>query len=367
MLRRREFLLTALAATSLSAADDAATHVQRLGGTVEVNAAGDIVAVDLSGSWANDGDLRWLDAIDTLQRINLSRTRITGKALEPLRALTEVRELRLQFAEFLTATDIGHVVTWSQLRHLDLRGTRVDSGVFERLVPLSSLESLDISSTEVDDEGFEELAALPLLTTLRCGANRLSGLALTVLKTVPNLVHLDVGGYQRVDSGLWGLPLTEQNLERLGDLTQLETLSLRGAKLTDRGSDRPGSDLAIKTDIVGLDALAPLVNLRSLDLGDLPISSADLGWLPQLTQLEQLDVDGAFEINDAAAAALSGLSHLKRLNLAGSTISDAGLAQLAQLESLKQLTVGGTQVTASAIEAFKKQRPQCHVLTWTAS
>lgn len=367
MLRRREFLLTALVSTTLSGADDVATHVQRLGGRVERNADGDVVTVDLSGSWANDGDLRWLSDIDSLQRIDLSRTRITGKALEPLRTLTHVKELRLQFAEFLTATDIGHLATWNQLRHLDLRGTRVDSGAFERLVPLSSLQFLDISSTEVDDEGFEELAALPHLTRLRCGANRLSGLALTVLKTVPNLRHLDVGGYQRVDSGLWGLPLTEQNLERLGDLTQLETLSLRGAKLTDRGSDRPGSDLAIKTDIVGLEALAPLVNLRSLDLGDLPISSSDLGWLPKLTRLEQLDIDGAFEIDDAAAAPLSALSRLTRLNLANSTIGDAGLAQLAQLQSLEQLTVGGTQVTGRAIDAFKKQRPQCHVLTWKSS
>src|SRR5690606_13009881 len=162
----------------------------------------------------------------------------------------------------------------------------------------------DISSTEVDDEGFEELAALTKLGELRCGANRLSGLALTVLKTVPMLRRLDVGGYQRVDSGLWGLALNEQNLARLGGLTPLESLTLRGAKLADRGTDRPGSDLAIKKEIVGLGELQPLVKLEALDLGDLPIKSSDLTWLPALTALEQLDIDGSYQVDDAIVPTL---------------------------------------------------------------
>jgi Leucine-rich repeat (LRR) protein len=367
MISRRQFLLTALTAASLRAADDVAAHVERLGGTVERNAAGQITAVDLSASWANDTDLLWLADIPSLQKINLSRTRITGKALEPLRTLPHVQYLRLQFAEFLTATDIGHLAAWEQLQSLDLRGTRVDSGIFDRLIPLTSLEFLDLSSTEVDDEGFEELAALGKLTTLRCGANRLSGLALTVLKVVPALRHLDVGGYQRVDSGLWGLPLTEQNLERLGGLSQLESLSLRGAKLTDRGSDRPGSDLAIKTEIVGLEALAPLTNLRSLDLGDLPIKSADLSWLSSLGQLQQLDIDGSYQVDDATVPVLLALHNLKRLNLSGTVFSDAGLSQLAELPSLERLIVGGTQVSANAIAAFSQRRPNCRVISWKAS
>ena len=108
MSSRRRFLLTALTAASLRAADDVAAHVERLGGTVERNAVGQITAVDLSASWANDADLLWLADIPSLQKINLSRTRITGKALEPLRTLPHVQYLRLQFAEFLTATDIAN-------------------------------------------------------------------------------------------------------------------------------------------------------------------------------------------------------------------------------------------------------------------
>jgi hypothetical protein len=211
------------------------------------------------------------------------------------------------------------------------------------------------------------LAALSKLRELRCGANRLSGLALTVLKTVAALRSLDVGGYQRVDSGLWGLALNEQNLGRLGGLTELESLTLRGAKLADRGSDRPGSDLAIKKEIVGLDGLAPLTKLKALDLGDLPIKSADLAWLPALTALEQLDIDGSFQIDDAVAGTLLKLGSLKRLNLAGTVLTDAALDQLAGMMTLERLTVGGTQVTAGAVAAFARKRPDCRVISWSAA
>jgi hypothetical protein len=284
-----------------------------------------------------------------------------------LAKLENVAVLKLQFAEFLTATDMGHLAGWKNLRALDLRGTRADSGVFERLAVHRSLEFVDISSTEVDDEGFEELAALTKLRELRCGANRLGGLALTVLKTVAALRRLDVGGYQRVDSGLWGLALNEQNLGRLGGLTELESLTLRGAKLADRGSDRPGSDLAIKKEIVGLEGLAPLTKLKALDLGDLPIKSADLAWLPGLTALEQLDIDGSFQIDDSVAGTLLKLGALKRLNLAGTVLTDAALNQLAGMMTLERLTVGGTQVTSGAVAAFARKRPDCRVISWNAA
>lgn len=365
MIDRRGFMLLGLAGTSLRA-QEVSEPLERLGGKIARDSAGNIVAVDLADSWANDADIRWLADIPTLERIDLSRTRITGKALEPLRGLPSVRELRLQFAEFITATDMGHLADWRNLTTLDLRGTRADSSVFERLRAHTAMEFLDVSSCEVDDQGFEELAALTKLVELRCGANRMSGLALTVLKTAPALRHLDVGGYQRVDSGLWGLALNEQNLERLGALPHLETLTLRGAKLADRGTDRPGSDLAIKKEIVGLESLRTLSELRSLDLGDLPIKSSDLSWLPELKKLEQLDIDGSYEIDDAAVATFLQLSSLKRLNLAGSLLTDAGFNRLAALPQLERLTVGATLVSGNAAAAFSSKRPGCSVIYWKA-
>lgn len=366
MVNRRGFLLTAFAAAMLRAQDDAAARILRLGGRLERDAGGRIVGADLFGSWVNDADMRWLTQIPTLQEINLSRTRITGKGLELLADLENVAALSLRFAESLTAADIGLLAPWKHLRTLDLRGTRVDSSVFERLAVHHRLESLDVSSTEVDDEGFEELTALPSLRDLRCGANRLNGSALTVLKAASALRSLDVGGYQRVESGLWGLALTEQNLSRIGGLAQLESLVLRGAKLADHSAGATGNDQKISNELVGLDNLAPLTKLRSLDLGDLPVKSGDIAWLPALGELAELDIDGSLQVDDAIVDTLLKLGSLKRLNLAGTLLTDAALRQLAGLTALQRLIVGGTQVTAGAVAAFARQRPDCHVISWSA-
>src|SRR5690606_17046038 len=109
MVDRRGFLLTAFTAVSLRAQDDAVAHILRRGGKLERDAAGQIVRADLSAAWVNDADMRWLAQIPTLQEINLGRTRITGKGLEPLAKLTNVTALRLRFAEALTATDVGRL------------------------------------------------------------------------------------------------------------------------------------------------------------------------------------------------------------------------------------------------------------------
>jgi len=116
-----------------------------------------------------------------------------------------------------------------------------------------------------------------------------------------------------------------------------------------------------------LDELAPLTKLTALDLGDLPIKSADLDWITALTSLAQLDIDGWYEIDDAVVGTLQQLSSLKRLNLAGTLVTDAALNQLAGMMTLERLTVGGTQVTADAVAAFSRKRPDCRVISWTAA
>ena len=56
--------------------------------------------------------------------------------------------------------------------------------------------------------------------------------ALPMLKLLPSLVDLDVGGLRRVDSGLWGLALSEENLARISELKQFRSLNLCGATLS---------------------------------------------------------------------------------------------------------------------------------------
>jgi hypothetical protein len=97
-----------------------------------------------------------------------------------------------------------------------------------------------------------------------------------------------VGGLQRVDSGLWGLPLNERNLSRLAELKQLRVLNLAGATLNDRGIDRPGHPDAERKEMNGLERLLPLVNLEKIDLSRTPATIENLRPLAHLPKLREI-------------------------------------------------------------------------------
>ena len=154
--------------------------------------------------------------------------------------LTGVTSLNLYYAEYITEDGIAPLRRWSSLESLNLRGTKVNSKVFDHLSHLTNLRALDLAYSQIDDEGFEQLSSLTRLEELAIGGNRLTGACLPLLKIMPALRKLDVGGIQRVDSGLWGLALTDANLEQIAALTQLRSLNLSGANLNDfGGADRP--------------------------------------------------------------------------------------------------------------------------------
>ena len=245
--------------------------------------------------------------------------------MEYLAPLESVTDLSCYFAEYLTDDGIAHISKWKHIERLNLRGTKVTSKVFDSLAKLTSLRSLDIGSTQIEDEGMEALSSLTKLESLAIGGNRLSGAALPLLKLLPSLVDLDVGGLQRVDSGLWGLPLTDQNLARLSELKQLRTLSLSGATLSDRGIDRPGSPEAERSDLRDLSKLAALVNLERLDLSRLPVTAESLQPLVKLPKLRELRLGLATKVDDSA---LPTLLRIKSVYISGSKMSPEALANL---------------------------------------
>ncbi|MBM3735702.1 MAG: hypothetical protein FJW39_07935 [Acidobacteria bacterium] len=257
-------------------------------GQLTRDAAGNVVEADFTGTWITDADLAKVGRMPKLRRLVLSQAKITDAAMEHLRGLTEVRELDCHYAEYLTEDGVAHITGWKKIERLNLRGTQVTSKVFEHLARMTSLRDVDIAFTQVDDEGFEQLVQLPHLERLAMGGNRLTGSAVQVLRPIRTLVHLDVGGIQRVDSGLWGLPLTPENLRRLGQLTQLRSLNLNGATLSDRGTDRPGNPEAERAEIRDLSALASLRQLEFLDLSRLPVTEAVIAPLRQLPKLREI-------------------------------------------------------------------------------
>src|SRR5204863_6015177 len=130
-------------------------------------------------------------------------------------------------------------------------------------------KSLDVGFSRVNDDGFDALSSLEELEDLHIGGDKMSGLALPLLRLLPALKHLDVNGSQRTDSGRWGLMLTDVNVESIAALTQLETLNMGGAIVSD----------------VGMKSLQSLVNLQSLDLSRMEMTAVGLEPILKLPKL----------------------------------------------------------------------------------
>jgi Leucine-rich repeat (LRR) protein len=208
---------------------------------------------------------------------------------------------------------------------------------------------LRVGHSRVEDEGFENLASLTKLEELDFGGNKMSGRALPLLKMLPSLTRVVIGGLQRTDSGLWGVDLTDFNLDRIAELTDLTDLDLHDAKIGDRGLAR----------------LEGLTKLSRLDLSGSDVGANGAPSLAKFEGLRYLRLWNCGGVSDSIAATVRQLPNLETLDLAKTSLTDAGLSQLAGMPSLRKLYIGGTKVTPEAVAAFHQAHPRVE-LSWTA-
>jgi Leucine-rich repeat (LRR) protein len=101
-----------------------------------------------------------------------------------------------------------------------------------------------------------------------------------------------------------------------------------------------------------LEAKGELKNLQRLDLSFTYVSDRGIERLPQLPQLEELTLDTAEFITDAAISYLRAIRRLRKLNLRGTDITDISLPHIAEMTGLKSLDLSYTQLGDVGIESL---------------
>lgn len=276
--------------------------VDGLGGRVDRDAGGDIIAVHLRGTWVSDTELLDLARLPKLERLDLSHTRITDEGLLNLKPARQIKDLNLYYAEQVTDQGLTAIREWKHLKRLNLRGTRISDGCLAIVGGLTQLEALDIAFTEFTDNGLDALVPLTQLKELAIGRSKLGKNALEVLRLLPTLESLDLGGPRPGAGGL------------------------RDKEGTPMPDDLPR-------------AISTLKELRTLKLS-----------------YSQIGADGL--------RILSSLDHVDRLALEGSRrVDDQALAELAKWKSLHDLDVQATKVTPQGVAALEKAKPGIVVLS----
>lgn len=298
----RRGLLGLSVARLLTAKDDAG-WITALGGKVERDAAGNVVAANLAQTWINDAETIELAGLRKLERLNLAHTRISDEGLLHLRPARQIRELSLMFTEQITDQGMTAIKEWRALVKLNVRGTRVADGTLGIVSGLTQLESLDLTNTLVTENGLEGLIPLTKIRHLALGQSR-----------VP-----------------------ESAMEMLRFLNTLESLDLSGPRGAQRRTEKAKST-SLAEPLVR--AMAELHGLRTLKLGHTTVGAEDLRKLgPKLGKVEKLGLEGCPQVNDDAARALGEWAGLRYLDLQD------------------------TAVSAGAVDALKKARPGLKVLT----
>ncbi len=369
-------IVAALTASGAAQTPDAsvADSVERQGGHVVRDARGNIVEVSLARTWATDADVERVAAIKTLKKLDLSLTYVSDKGAEAIGKATQLEDLNLFTAEFITDAAIAFLRGNTNLRVLNLRGTDVTDISLEYVSQLANLRSLDISFTQIGDVGMEHLAPLSQLEELNVGGMKISGSALHVLKYLPRLKKLSFYGTQRRNAGMcWAPVMTDIELDTIALLTNLEELNIGdGVAL---GTPRPEA-LGPRTgeaecritggtriSDLGVAKLAALEKLRSLNLSGSVVTAGALKTLGGLPNLQHLSLWNAEGINESAASGFESLKSLTSLDLSNTGIGDRVLAALAKLPNLQRLYVSDTAVTASGLAAFQQQRPKA-IVSW---
>lgn len=177
-------LAPAASALADSSKDQVIAEVERLGGKVELDEAlpaKPIIKIDLHSTPITDSDLALL---------------VDAK-----------KDLR-------------------QLRHLDLRLTKIGDAGVAKLKSLTSLQTLNLFRTQLSDQGMSYLKNLKQLQTLLIGGTKVTDAGLVNLKSLKELKKLS----------LFQTQVTDAAIPHLKVLSKLESLLISGTKITDAGA-----------------------------------------------------------------------------------------------------------------------------------
>jgi len=212
-------------------------------------------------------------------------------------------------------------------------GPKKERDCFQKLtaLDLDTLTELHIGGHLIKDGKFQpghvefpadeyrHLTALPSLEKLDFMENGLGDAALIHVGKIGTLTHLTFGDHQVTDAGLKHLA----NLKKLSYLNLCFPDKAHGGMISDKG----------------LDEIARITSLETLDLR-------------------------ATQITDVGLTKLKALPRLKDLLLNGTAITDLGLGNLHAIKSLRMVSVFNCKgVTPDGIAALRKALPGCEVIT----
>ena len=319
-------------------------------GTVERNAAGTVVGVDLARERASATDevLQSALSIPNLKRFRFAGGNATAEALSGLTKQRDLEELYLQDVPVRDADWKPLLDGHPQLIRLTLRRlpnlTGSELGALPKRIP--ALRNLSLIEMELSGESLAEIAKSEVLAALDVRhCSRLTANDYRCLTSMPKLIDLKIGGFG----------ITDEVLAAIGSLRSLRGLTIDDAQIT------PGGFVKFVTDFASAEKLETLVfsrnsalfddalmsikkfpNLKRLTINGMMVTGTFLGWLAEneatRPKLYRLSLRKAF-LTEEGCTALKKYPELRILDLSGIPLTPELFEIIISLEHLEELDV----------------------------
>jgi Leucine Rich Repeat (LRR) protein len=180
--------------------------------------------LDLSGTRISDAGLEGLAGVRNLERLIIGTTdKITDAGLVHLKDLPKLIEVNLWGNNNITDAGIEHLSHNRSLKVLMFSKVALTDKGAAHLKRLQNLWKLNLGDTELGDAGLADLKQLPRLQGLFFNSSKPTDAGLAHVKEMKN-----VGLYL----GLRGSQITDEGLEHLVGLKELQSLDVRDTKVT---------------------------------------------------------------------------------------------------------------------------------------
>jgi internalin A len=307
------------------------------------------------------------------------------RGLPHLRRLTLVASLNSQAPGPITGFASDHFVLDAKslqilrnsptLEELDLSAMPASDELLAGLRGFQKLKRLRLGSTEFTEQGARDLGSLSALEELTFKA---PGPLPDNLPVLSNLRELHIPGgtivtqtarcfqrfpkLQTIECG--GINVDDEGIRYLAPLHELRELNLFDSKITDAGAEHLGKLTELRSLILtnnpitdnGLRHLSQLTKLERLYLPHLPITDIGLSYLRPATAMRELLLQGT-KITDAGLLHLSGMTELHSLDLSFTEITDKSVDQLLGFKKLVHLRLHGTKITRQGASRLRQVFP----------
>ena len=339
----------------------------------------------------------WIDELgrgDGPVMVDLTALPLSGIDLSPLVANARIRNLRLANTK-VSFQQIKALSEMKQLESLDLNDCPLEQGqlawllehhpkLAELHIDGSMLQEVDLTGTNplrvLRTTNFKQLRDLRMVDVpdLDVRLHLVGAPDRIVIRNAPSLRGIAVeqpwpkdaevcglrdlewfsaGGAELNDSVVDALlsceamdrltlaysSISPEKLSRLGELSELSSLSVPGLPVDDQ----------VTAHWHGL------TKLQRVNLDDCSISLGTLAWLSQIDPLRRLSINRV-NLNDAAAAVIANLVQLTDLQIADTSMNPNPLIALLSRDTLERLDLSGWQLDGELVDALAN----CLSLQW---